>query len=82
MHVSAQHDGAPLADAISPQFSPNFLKGVALSVFQNSGDGPAGKSNWSDFIVAKNYLGQRKHAAAFHTSNDFWHMCVGAGSGT
>ncbi len=49
----------------------NFLKGVALSVFQNSGDG---KSNWTDYIKAKNYLGQRQNAAAFEKAADFWEM--------
>ncbi len=53
------------------EFPPNFLKGIALSVFQNSGDL---RSNWTDYIKKKNYLGQAEHKAAFAKASDFWNM--------
>jgi beta-glucosidase/6-phospho-beta-glucosidase/beta-galactosidase len=44
-----------------------FLKGVALSVYQNSSDT---HSNWTAFIRQRGYFGQDKDA--FASSNDFW----------
>mmetsp|Transcript_541 Transcript_541/g.1451 ORF Transcript_541/g.1451 Transcript_541/m.1451 type:complete len:542 (-) Transcript_541:1396-3021(-) len=48
-----------------------FLKGIALSVWQNSSDTA---SQWTKYIKDKGYLGQRKNAKAFEKSNDFWNM--------
>jgi hypothetical protein len=54
-----------------------FLKGVALSVFQNSSDAT---SNWTEFIKKRNYLGQPQNKEAFQRSNDFWDLWVVAAS--
>lgn len=52
-------------------FPEGFLKGIALSVYQNSGDTT---SNWAHFAKKRGYFGQRKTAKAFEKSNDFWNM--------
>ncbi len=62
-----------------PAFPDAFLKGVGMSVWQNSADGPQpAPSNWQHFTEAKkDYFGQREYAnSAWKTSNDFWNKCV------
>jgi beta-glucosidase len=55
------------------QFPKHFLKGVALSAYQNGGD-IYGKSNWSYFEQQKNILGNPTIARNQRCANatDFW----------
>lgn len=46
-----------------------FLKGVAISVWQNSSDTD---SNWAHFAKARNYFGQADLVNSFLESSDFW----------
>ncbi|GAX72576.1 hypothetical protein CEUSTIGMA_g32.t1 [Chlamydomonas eustigma] len=59
-----------------PCYPMNFMKGIGMSVFQNSSDGPNPKapSNWGHFIKKKNYLGQKEYKSAWESSNDFWNL--------
>eukprot|EP00955_Chlamydomonas_euryale_P105954 365672-Chlamydomonas_euryale.AAC.3 len=65
-----------------PQLPDAFLRGVGLSVWQNSGDGGKAPgvrhtrtpSNWGAFAEAKNYFGQRRFKAAWAHSTDFWNL--------
>ncbi|KAF5828616.1 glycoside hydrolase superfamily [Dunaliella salina] len=50
-------------------FPEQFLKGIALSVWQNSSDTA---SNWTEFAQRKNYFGQGTYKDAFLKANDFW----------
>lgn len=49
-----------------------FLKGIGISVWQNSPDMDA--SNWTEFARKKKYFGQQQYLDAFLKSNDFWNM--------
>jgi hypothetical protein len=59
-----------------PCYPKNFMKGIGMSVFQNSSDGPnpTAPSNWGHFIKKKNILGQEEYKSAWESSNDFWNL--------
>ena len=67
----ASPQGSPSPEKGGQIWPDDFLKGIALSVWQNSGDT---KSNWTAYTKKKNYFGQKEHAEAFHKANDFWNM--------
>ncbi|GFH24394.1 uncharacterized protein HaLaN_22183, partial [Haematococcus lacustris] len=52
-------------------FPDKWMKGIALSVYQNSSDT---NSNWTTFIKRRGYLGQKQSIRAFQKANDFWNM--------
>eukprot|EP00798_Chlamydomonas_sp_ICE-L_P003475 gene3475-13536_t len=53
----------------TPDFPTEFMKGVGLSVYQNSSDT---SSNWNTYVQKKKYFGQKKWKSAWEHSNDFW----------
>ena len=55
----------------SPVFPINFMKGVGMSVWQNSSDST---SNWSHFAKRRNFFGQSEQKEAWQKSNDFWNL--------
>jgi hypothetical protein len=60
-----------------PSFPPNFMKGIGMSVWQNSSDGhedASAASNWANYTKRKKFFGQQELGSAWHTSNDFWNM--------
>lgn len=63
----------PVPDHFNTPLDKKFLKGLALSVWQNSSDT---SSQWTKYIQDKNYLGQKKYKAAFEHAADFWNMWV------
>jgi hypothetical protein len=78
-HIAIDIDGKQGRSETSPCFPSAFLKGVGMSVWQNSGDGhdasanPQHASNWYNFAKSKKFFGQEKdHFEAWHVSNDFW----------
>ena len=70
-------DGTPLYQGQGPIFPKGFQKGVGMSVWQNSSDGPdPAPSNWHHFTTKnKDYFGQREYAgSAWVHSNNFWEL--------
>ena len=58
-----------------PVFPDEFMKGVGMSVWQNSSDGPdPAPSNWTHYVKKSDYFGQGELASAWKTSNDFWNL--------
>lgn len=68
---------SPGQDAIhKPPTEQRFLKGVSISVWQNSPDPDS--SNWTHFMRRKNYFGQKDRIDKFHETNDFWNRWAAA----
>jgi hypothetical protein len=67
-----------------PVFPEEFMKGVGMSVWQNSSDGARGKqpgtehctapSNWGQYAQKKKFFGQADCSDAWCKSNDFWNL--------
>eukprot|EP00798_Chlamydomonas_sp_ICE-L_P012376 gene12376-15563_t len=53
----------------APEFPSDFMKGVGLSVYQNSSDT---SSNWNAYVTKKKLFGQTKYKDAWEKSSDFW----------
>eukprot|EP00955_Chlamydomonas_euryale_P065742 359332-Chlamydomonas_euryale.AAC.4 len=78
--MSAQTNAA----ATAPEFPDAFIRGVGMSVWQNSSDGGTGlgvencacPSNWGAYAQKKNYFGEAKLVDAWTKSNDFWNLWV------
>jgi len=76
--MSAQTNAA----ATAPEFPDAFIRGVGMSVWQNSSDGGTGlgvencacPSNWGAYAQKKNYFGEAKLVDAWTKSNDFWNL--------
>ena len=52
-----------------------MMKGVGLSVWQNSSEGPdPAPSNWGHYIKEKKYFGQGENESAWVHSNNFWEL--------
>lgn len=69
-------EASPLFQGREPKFPDKFMKGVGMSVWQNSSDGtnPA-PSNWGHYIKEKkSFFGQREYASAWVHSNNFWEL--------
>jgi hypothetical protein len=66
-------DSPGAAPRLIPEPSDKFLKGIALSVYQNSSD--VG-SNWTHFVKKNDYMGQADLKPAWEKSNDFWNRSV------
>lgn len=58
-----------------PVFPDKFLKGIALSVYQNSGDD---NGQWTEFATSKSWLGQPRIAGKYNidTNSNFWDRYV------
>lgn len=52
-------------------FEDRWLKGIGLSVWQNSSDT---HSQWTEFAKQKKYFGQQHLVEAYQLSADFWNM--------
>ncbi|KAG1665106.1 hypothetical protein FOA52_007797 [Chlamydomonas sp. UWO 241] len=66
----------------SPVFPKEFMKGVGMSVWQNSCDGGTkpgtehckAPSNWGQYAQRKKFFGQADFSDAWCKSNDFWNL--------
>ena len=66
----------PLFQRPKAVFPDEFMKGVGMSVWQNSSDGPdPAPSNWHHYASKKkDFFGQSEYRSAWEHSNNFWEL--------
>ncbi len=74
LYNSAAHQGSSSSLSSGPTLPDQFLKGVGLSVWQNSADGDSpAPSNWQTFARKKGFFGRPElENTAWRNSNGFW----------